>query len=158
MGSEMCIRDRFNPALVKFKEFKVKKEGHEIIAAAGKIVGDKRTFVIYSIYLPPNLSKAKSERAFELINESVTQAKTTFENPIVILGGDFNQFGVNNCISDHPEILAVNSPPTRKDAKLDLFATNVNQHIKNCFVTVPCLLYTSPSPRDLSTSRMPSSA
>ena len=25
-------------------------------------------------------------------------------------------------------------------------------------VTIPCLLYTSPSPRDLSTSRMPSSA
>ena len=27
-----------------------------------------------------------------------------------------------------------------------------------CDVSVPCLLYTSPSPRDLSTSRMPSSA
>ena len=26
------------------------------------------------------------------------------------------------------------------------------------FATSPCLLYTSPSPRDLSTSRMPSSA
>ena len=26
------------------------------------------------------------------------------------------------------------------------------------FVSMPCLLYTSPSPRDLSTSRMPSSA
>ena len=27
-----------------------------------------------------------------------------------------------------------------------------------CALAVPCLLYTSPSPRDLSTSRMPSSA
>ena len=27
-----------------------------------------------------------------------------------------------------------------------------------CAVDIPCLLYTSPSPRDLSTSRMPSSA
>ena len=27
-----------------------------------------------------------------------------------------------------------------------------------CWVSYPCLLYTSPSPRDLSTSRMPSSA
>ena len=28
----------------------------------------------------------------------------------------------------------------------------------NCFNVITCLLYTSPSPRDLSTSRMPSSA
>ena len=31
---------------------------------------------------------------------------------------------------------------------------NLNPHLRD----VPCLLYTSPSPRDLSTSRMPSSA
>ena len=34
---------------------------------------------------------------------------------------------------------------------LDLFK-------KNPYIKEPCLLYTSPSPRDLSTSRMPSSA
>ena len=28
----------------------------------------------------------------------------------------------------------------------------------NSYLNIPCLLYTSPSPRDLSTSRMPSSA
>ena len=30
--------------------------------------------------------------------------------------------------------------------------------LRNLFGVLPCLLYTSPSPRDLSTSRMPSSA
>ena len=30
--------------------------------------------------------------------------------------------------------------------------------LKDCWLTTICLLYTSPSPRDLSTSRMPSSA
>ena len=30
--------------------------------------------------------------------------------------------------------------------------------LQNILLTKPCLLYTSPSPRDLSTSRMPSSA
>ena len=32
------------------------------------------------------------------------------------------------------------------------------RHTKFGFIFIPCLLYTSPSPRDLSTSRMPSSA
>ena len=34
----------------------------------------------------------------------------------------------------------------------------LERHMKKAHGNVPCLLYTSPSPRDLSTSRMPSSA
>ena len=35
----------------------------------------------------------------------------------------------------------------------------VDKSVKDSIdMTIPCLLYTSPSPRDLSTSRMPSSA
>ena len=43
------------------------------------------------------------------------------------------------------------------DKKLDI---NSIDNLKYIFIAIPvdCLLYTSPSPRDLSTSRMPSSA
>ena len=34
----------------------------------------------------------------------------------------------------------------------------IDERIKTLGLDTPCLLYTSPSPRDLSTSRMPSSA
>ena len=37
-------------------------------------------------------------------------------------------------------------------------ATNVEEHLLTLERNPGCLLYTSPSPRDLSTSRMPSSA
>ena len=37
-------------------------------------------------------------------------------------------------------------------------STNVSLFSDNSYKFVTCLLYTSPSPRDLSTSRMPSSA
>ena len=40
----------------------------------------------------------------------------------------------------------------RDDPRVGYFTTRVND------MTTTCLLYTSPSPRDLSTSRMPSSA
>ena len=43
-----------------------------------------------------------------------------------------------------------NSSILNKDKRQDRFVTDK--------VVDPCLLYTSPSPRDLSTSRMPSSA
>ena len=35
---------------------------------------------------------------------------------------------------------------------------DVKQHIANMMTVITCLLYTSPSPRDLDLSRMPSSA
>ena len=41
---------------------------------------------------------------------------------------------------------------------LALFAGIVGQTLLSTVLTIRCLLYTSPSPRDLSTSRMPSSA
>ena len=41
---------------------------------------------------------------------------------------------------------------------VDSDTTYGTYEIENGFLTIICLLYTSPSPRDLSTSRMPSSA
>ena len=49
----------FDCGLVKLTENKFKKEGHEVISAVGNILGEKRKLVIYGIYLPPNLQRAK---------------------------------------------------------------------------------------------------
>ena len=46
-----------------------------------------------------------------------------------------------------------NKPP-----KILFFKTHIDNLIKSLKAYKICLLYTSPSPRDLSTSRMPSSA
>ena len=45
----------------------------------------------------------------------------------------------------------------RIEERLTSMGASVNRYMKPTFAK-PCLLYTSPSPRDLSTSRMPSSA
>ena len=57
----------------------------------------------------------------------------------------------------------VNIRVGRKDVKRFLDSQEVRQETmrkrrEGSYVPVACLLYTSPSPRDLSTSRMPSSA
>ena len=39
-----------------------------------------------------------------------------------------------------------------------MFSASTTVNVKLATQDLPCLLYTSPSPRDLSTSRMPSSA
>ena len=47
--------------------------------------------------------------------------------------------------------------PAREDIRKQQVSGWLQELIENS-ILVPCLLYTSPSPRDLSTSRMPSSA
>ena len=60
--------------------------------------------------------------------------------------------------------IGMNSPEMRsikkeleevKNDKINIFAAAQGNQVSSAW---PCLLYTSPSPRDLSTSRMPSSA
>ena len=71
----------------------------------------------------------------------------------------------NSCVSimegGEPKVIP-NAEGTRTTPSMVAFNDEgerlVGQVAKRQAVTNPCLLYTSPSPRDLSTSRMPSSA
>ena len=104
---------------IKLKENKFKRESFEIISAIGRVPKDSRQFVIYGVYLPPNLSKQKATRAAELINENISKIQAEIESPIIIIAGDFNQFGAEECSEDHPDIRTVLSPPTRNEASID---------------------------------------
>ena len=127
----------FNPKYVKLKENRFKREGAEVVSAEGNIIGDNRKLVLYSIYLPPNITKKSAERTFELIDEDITKAKTEKENAIIILGGDLNQFGIDRAFSDQVDIRTIDSPPTRENARLDLIATNLHEHVQRTYTCDP---------------------
>ena len=66
----------------------------------------------------------------------------------------------NECVKLCVEILEEDTVKARKEKlysgdKNILNPVAIKDHLDQCVI---CLLYTSPSPRDLSTSRMPSSA
>ena len=105
--------------------------------------GDK----IYSI-TSPNSSYDNIELKFEL------------KKPIInILNGKETKYIISSeesTLSDNNKLLKLKGNVKLKTLKKDgdfLYADNFIWNIENT-----CLLYTSPSPRDLSTSRMPSSA
>ena len=135
----------YDAGKIKLNENKFAREGYEIVSATGRMLGESRTIVVYGVYLPPNLIKSKANRAAEIISDNITEIETKFESPIICLSGDFNQFGLNNIIADHPDIKLLNSPPTRKEAKLDLIATNIEQFNKECFTSTPLEGYESVS-------------
>ena len=122
---------------IKLEENKFKRESLEIDSAVGRLNNEKRKIVIYGLYLPPGLTAAKASRACELVNDNLSVVKAKYESPLIIIGGDFNQFDISQCFVDHPDVSICPSEPTRGNARLDLIATNAGDHFVDSYTTTP---------------------
>ena len=173
MGSEMCIRDRLH---VLPKPGVTDAEAETTRLAACDLGYDARAVRTFKQYLVSGLSAADLTSLKSLLaNDSIEQL---IEGPIkfdsIELGSpyEFNLQHVEIRNADDEQLLEISRhwqlsltliemqtikqhyqelgrEPT--DAELETVAQTWSEHCS-------CLLYTSPSPRDLSTSRMPSSA
>ena len=77
-------------------------------------------------------------------------------------GGQQQRLCIARAISVSPEVILMDEPCSALDpiatAQIEELIDDLKKEVTIVIVTHSCLLYTSPSPRDLSTSRMPSSA
>ena len=62
----------------------------EIVAAAGKIVGVKKSQVIISTYLPPNYSRDENADFMEAVCDSLLEIKRLYPGSWITIGGDWN--------------------------------------------------------------------
>ena len=180
MGSEMCIRDRLSFVFIDGKlnsnslekiHSRALSESFEALTIDGDTSPNDSSLLVASgnqeNLIKKNSSEEKklekavkeifgelanllakdAEGATKTISVNVSQAKslkqaksvsfTVAESPLVktaMFGNDANWGRILSAIGRDPEINDIDK------------------------VSISCLLYTSPSPRDLSTSRMPSSA
>ena len=56
-----------------------------------------------------------------------------FNDPIVILGGDFNRRGVGKALEPFPDIKEHDVPPTRGGAALNITASNLIEELRNIY-------------------------
>ena len=99
--------------------------GHEVLAVAGSVAGYSRKMVVVAGYKPPGLAPARARSCVEYISDVILEAKRKYQDPHIILSGDFNQWQIQDAVLDDPNVQEVFIGPSRG-----------------------CLLYTSPSPRD----------
>ena len=115
----------FDQTKVRLKERTIRRGQSEVVCAVGRKTGLSRQILVMSVYLPPKLSIAKSKEALEFVNEAVGRAKEDLNDPIIIIGGDFNNFCIGEAIDDYPDLRILESPPTRLTERLDLLVTNI---------------------------------
>ena len=73
-----------------------------------------------------------------LVSEDILRVKLAFDNPIVIVGGDVNQFDISKCTHGHADFTVITPLNTRAQARLDQLVCNCIESITEN-ETIPAL-------------------
>ena len=88
-------------------------QSFEVVAASGSISGSGRKIVIVGCYIPPNYPVGRGKAALDFIAGVVAEAKRRFDDPLLIVGGDYNQWDIAGSLQDFPDLSEAPVGPTR---------------------------------------------
>lgn len=119
----------FNKNKMSLSQIKIRNNSFELVGASGRTVKDARKLVIYAVYYPPQMKKKQVDELNECLSASIDQQKTAENSPRFVVCGDMNQKDISQILVDHPEIVVLKTPPTRKRETIDLCLTNFEGEI-----------------------------
>ena len=123
-----------------------------------KVLKDEKKLVTKSQHFLLELYRCNFEKLNDesflrcMINNAAKLANATFLN---LISNKFEPQGVTAIALLAESHISIHTWPEADYSAVDIFTCGQNMKPE---ISCNCLLYTSPSPRDLSTSRMPSSA
>ena len=97
----------------------------EVIMATGMLRGCARRVVVVASYLPPNYSVGRGRSAMEFTAGAVAEAKRRFDDPLLIVAGDYNQWGIAAHLADFPDLEEYQVGPTRAGHSIDKIFSNM---------------------------------
>ena len=99
-------------------------ERFEVLAISASVAKIRRKFYIIGAYIPPNYTVLKARACMSHINDLILDIKTKANEPYILLGGDFNQWQIDEALADYEEISEVMTPPTRGTRRIDRIFMN----------------------------------
>ena len=111
-----------------FKQVPVKNEEHyEVLIAAGSLKGHSRKLVVVACYIPPGYSKQRGQGALDHVEDVVIEMKRKYQDPFIVVTGDFNQWKINGSLSGFNDIKETKIGNTRGNRAIDRFFTNMSR-------------------------------
>ena len=101
----------------------------EIVAALCSVRGVSRKVVCIGAYLTTALDIDGAASFLERINDLIHLVKSKYNDPVIIVAGDWNQAETDIAFSDFEGIQQVLSPPTRGVEVLDITFTNAPRSV-----------------------------
>ena len=127
----------YKPGTVNFTKAKIPPSKHEVYAAVGRRIGQRRKVIVIVVYIPPFYNAEQNASVLSYVNDAVMAVKSKYDDPYIFVGGDFNKRNFRTAVSDHPDISAAQVGATRGAAALDIIASNINQTLVDCGTVEP---------------------
>ena len=109
----------FNKNLITFSKAKIPPSKHELVAAVGRMTGQRRKVVVLGAYLPPHYNAEQNVSFMNATNKALTALKSKYANPYIFFGGDLNRRNFRDASREAPDIKLIPTGPTRGNATLD---------------------------------------
>ena len=109
----------------------------EVLVTLSTIPVYARKLLTVACYLPPNYTVGRSRAALDHIEDVVQTLKSTYKDPFIIVGGDFNQWPMQEALQDFPDITEAAVGPTRKDRCIDGILVNFGQAVEESGTVLP---------------------
>ena len=78
----------------------------------------------------PNYTTGRAHECIDYISDLVGEIKRKFENCMITVAGDFNQWTIGTIVTEHPDPKEVEHGPTRVDRMIDKFFVNYKSKTK----------------------------
>ena len=125
----------FNSLKIQLCKAKIPPTKHEVYAAIGRRKGQRRKIIVLAIYIPPTYNSDQNKSLFKYTNDAILALKSKYEDPYIIVAGDFNRRDFNLATAEYPDIKPVLTEPTRGAAILDIIGSNMNDTVIDQGVT-----------------------
>ena len=119
----VAVLHRENCTRAKLYKFANPSE-FEVLPVCMSVNGIKRKLVVIGVYIPPGYTVAKGKDCLQYVNDLVLDIKTKVEDPLICVGGDFNQWGIGDSLVDYPDLAEILTPPTRDTRRIDKIYIN----------------------------------
>ena len=115
----------FNKNKINMSMIKLRQTKHEVIATIGRRTGQRKKIATIAVYIPPWYNAYQNRSVLDFISESITAIKRKYNNPHIIVAGDFNQGKIRDSVKKHPDIKVIPNEATRNNEELDQVATSL---------------------------------
>ena len=83
------------------------------------------------------LTKPQAETGVRTLSAIIGKIKTDYENPHIVLGGDYNGYDISTLLDDFTDLSVHITPPTRGNRTIDIAITNMEDKISSSRVISP---------------------
>ena len=102
-------------------------DGHEVLCTVTSMPGYTRQLVTIACYMPPGLTVPAARACVRHVEDIIIEIRRRYKEPLILLGGDFNQWKIEEAVEDFADMREANVGFTRKEKCIDRLFTNFDR-------------------------------